>query len=207
MTSSEDVLAISPVIPVVTLTRVEDGPQLARTLRDAGIGIIEITLRSPAALAAIEAVRTQVPEMCVGAGTVWTEDDLNAAKSAGAGFIVSPGSPDAVLDAIGDLPYLPGAQTPTEVARLVARGINTVKFFPAGPAGGVAALRSLTAVFPDTLFCPTGGISARDAADYLALTAVPCVGGSWITPAKLLAAQDWETIGRLARAAYTGDAM
>ena len=193
-------LDLSPVIPVATITRVVDAVPLAETLLDGGIAIIEITLRSDAALGAIEAIRKGCPEMYVGAGTLWTAQQTMRAASAGAEFIVSPGIADAVADVATSLrlPYLPGAQTASEMAHLVRRGAKAAKFFPAGPAGGVAALAALAAVFPDLLFCPTGGISETSAPDYLCLPCVPCVGGSWLVTKTLLAEQNWAAIRAMA---------
>lgn len=198
-----DIMAISPVVPVVIIEHAEDGPPLARALLRGGIGIIEVTLRSAAACDAIAAIHAEVPEMCVGAGTVWTDEDFTRAADAGAAFMVSPGASPAVTTAAraSGMAYLPGGQTPTEIAALVAQGFVAVKLFPANVAGGVSALKALGAVFSGLKFCPTGGISAATMDEFLALSQVPCVGGSWITPAKLMAARDWDAIESLARAA------
>lgn len=197
------IMALSPVIPVVTFASVEDAVPLAMALMRGGVPIIEVTLRSQAALAAIDAIRRECPAMCVGAGTVWTAQQANQAASAGAAFLVSPGITDAVQDvaAASDLPYLPGGQTPSEIAHLIRRGARAVKFFPAGPAGGPAALAALAAVFANVKFCPTGGISEATAAEYLKLPAVPCVGGSWLTSGALLASRDWARVEFLAKRA------
>ena len=199
----EQILRLSPVIPVVTLHDVRHAVPLAETLLDAGIGVIEITLRTPAAPSAIEAVKRQVGAMRVGAGTIWTGEDLRRARDAGADFGVSPGATHALLVAVAAAkwPFLPGCQTASEIADRVERGHRAVKFFPAESAGGVPTLRAFSLVFPDILFCPTGGIGAQDAGRYRALPNVPTVGGSWITPADRIAAQDWSAIGRLARSA------
>lgn len=207
LTDIRAALELSPVIPVATISRVADAVPLAEALLDGGVPVIEITLRADAALAAIEAVRKHCPDMYVGAGTVWTAEQAMRAASAGAEFLVSPGMADSVQDVASSLrlPYLPGAQTATEIARLVARGMRAAKFFPAGPAGGPAALKALAAVFPDMLFCPTGGISEANALDYLSLPFVPCVGGSWLVAEPLLAAQNWTAVRALAnRAAQLG---
>lgn len=197
------VLALSPVIPVVTITRPNDAVPLADALLAGGIAVIEITLRAEGAMRAIEAVRKVCPQMHVGAGTVWTVEQARDASRAGAEFLVSPGIAEPVLDVAAEqaLPYLPGAQTPSEAARLVARGARAIKFFPAAPAGGPAALKALAAVFPDLKFCPTGGISEATAPDYLALSCVPCVGGSWLVAEPLLAARDWKAVTTLSRRA------
>jgi len=193
-------LQLSPVIPVATITRVADAVPVAEALLDGGISIIEVTLRSDAALGAIEAIRKGCPEMYVGAGTLWTAQQTMRAASAGAEFIVSPGIADAVQDMATSLrlPYLPGAQTASEMAHLVRRGAKAAKFFPAGPAGGTAAIAALAAVFPDLLFCPTGGISETSARDYLRLPYVPCVGGSWLVTKPLVAEQNWVAIRAMA---------
>jgi len=189
-------LKVSPVIPVATIARVADAVPLAEALLAGGIGVLEVTLRSDAALAAIEAIRKACPELYVGAGTLWTAEQTMRAASAGAEFIVSPGIADAVQDVTASLrlPYLPGAQTASEMAHLVRRGIKAVKFFPAGPAGGPAALTALAAVFPELVFCPTGGISEATAPEYLCLPYVPCVGGSWLVTKALLAEGNWAAI-------------
>lgn len=201
------VLRRSPVIPVVTLARVADAVPIAQALLAGGIGIIEVTLRSAAAVAGIEAIRRDCPEIVVSAGTVWTAQQAAQAASAGAQFLVSPGIADDVQDVAASkrLPYLPGAQTASEVAHLVRRGGRAVKFFPAAPAGGPAAVSALAAVFPDMLFCPTGGVNEANAQDYLQLACVPCVGGTWLTPGKLVAGEDWAAIEAIAaRAAALG---
>ncbi len=193
-------LGLSPVIPVVTLQREADAVPLAEALLRGGIPIIEIALRTAAALGAIEAIRRDCPSISVGAGTLWTPEQTLQAASAGAEFISSLGIADAVQDVTRSLklPYLPGAQTASEVAHLTRRGCKAMKFFPAGAAGGAAAGAALAAVFPDVLFCPTGGVSATTAPSYLKLEAVPCVGGSWITPAALLAERNWTGVQELA---------
>jgi 2-dehydro-3-deoxyphosphogluconate aldolase/(4S)-4-hydroxy-2-oxoglutarate aldolase len=199
------VLALAPVIPVATIVRVADAVPLAEALVEGGIPVIEVTLRSDAALGAIEAIRRGVPDMTVGAGTLWTAQQTMQAASAGAEFIVSPGVADAVQEVAATLriPYLSGAQTASEIAHLVRRGAKAVKFFPAAPAGGPAALAALSAVFPGIEFCPTGGISEASAPDYLRLPCVPCVGGSWLATSALLAQQDWPAIAAIARRAAT----
>jgi len=193
-------LSLSPVIPIVTIHREADAVPLAEALLRGGVPIIEVTLRSVAALGAIEAIRKDCPSMCVGAGTLWTPEQALQAASAGAEFVVSPGISDAVQDVARSLklPYLPGAQTPSEVAHLVRRGIKACQFFPAGPGGGPAAVAALAGVFPDVVFCPTGGVSATTAPAYLKLECVPCVGGSWVATAPLLAERNWKGVQALA---------
>jgi 2-dehydro-3-deoxyphosphogluconate aldolase/(4S)-4-hydroxy-2-oxoglutarate aldolase len=197
------ILELSPVIPVVTIPDASDAAALGRALLDGGIDIVEVTLRSAAGIAAIEALRADCRELCVGAGTVWTQAQTSDAIAAGAQFIVSPGFADAVLSECTDqnVPYLPGVQTVTETARLVQRGARAVKFFPASVAGGPAALKAFATVFPGLMFCPTGGITLETAPDYLALECVPCVGGGWLVPEAALASRDWDAIHTGAAAA------
>jgi 2-dehydro-3-deoxyphosphogluconate aldolase / (4S)-4-hydroxy-2-oxoglutarate aldolase len=190
------ILRLSPVIPVVTLTNAEDAPAVGKALLAGGLTVIEVTLRSAAGLAAIEALRTHCTGLCVGAGTVWTEAQAYAAAAAGAEFMVSPGIADPVFDVCDAerIAYLPGAQTVSEVAHHVSRGTKVVKFFPASTSGGPAALRAFSAVFPETLFCPTGGITLESARSYLALGCVPCIGGGWLTPKAVIESRDWAAI-------------
>lgn len=196
-------LGLAPVIPIVTLQRETDAVPLAEALLRGGISIVEITLRSAAALGAIEAIRKDCPSMCAGAGTLWTPEQALQAAGAGAEFVASPGIADAVQDVARSLklPYLPGAQTASEVAHLVRRGLKAAQFFPAGPGGGPAAVAALSGVFPDFAFCPTGGVSATTAPAYLKLACVPCVGGSWLTTAPLIAERNWKGVQQLAQRA------
>ena len=194
---------LAPVIPVVVLRDVATAVPLARALVAGGLPVIEVTLRTPQALAAIAAIAAEVPEAVIGAGTVLTPADVAASVSAGARFLVSPGAPARLLDAMADcgVPYLPGAATATEVMALLERGLREVKFFPASDAGGPSYLRSLGGPLPGVRFCPTGGITLATAPDYLALPNVGCVGGSWITPQDALQAHDWHRVEALAREA------
>jgi 2-dehydro-3-deoxyphosphogluconate aldolase/(4S)-4-hydroxy-2-oxoglutarate aldolase len=166
---------------------------------------MEITLRTPAGLAAIERVAAEVPETTVGAGTVTTPEEAAAAQRAGSRFIVTPGATDRLLDAVLDtgLPLLAGASTLTEILRLRERGQQALKFFPAEASGGIAYLRAVAGPVPDVRFCPTGGISLANAAEYLALPNVGCVGGSWLTPGAVVRSGDWPAIERLAAEAAT----
>ncbi len=191
----------SPVIPVVVIDDAKAAVPLAQALLDGGVSIIEITLRTEAALDAVAQIREHCPAMVVGAGTVWSADDLRASLDAGAQFIVSPGAPARLLELARQdtFPYLPGAQTATEIAAARDAGFTELKFFPAGPAGGAPALKALSAVFPDVSFCPTGGVSAANAPEYLALPSVPCVGGSWLAPAGAVAAGDFQQISEIAQ--------
>jgi len=200
-----NLLAVSPVIPVVVLDDAAQAVPLTRALAAGGVGIVEITLRTPAALEAVRRIAAEVPETLVGAGTVTTPALAREAADAGARFLVTPGTTDAVLAAAEDtgLPVLPGAATVSEAMRLAERGYAALKFFPAEAAGGVAYLRSIAGPLPSLAFCPTGGITPATAPDYLALPNVGCVGGSWLTPPAALAAGDYVTVESAARATHT----
>lgn len=200
---SIDLLAVSPVVPVVVVTDVDTAVPLARALARGGVGIIEITLRTEHGLAAIERVAAEVPEIVTGAGTVTTPAQVDAVRRAGAQFIVTPGSPPRLLDAALDsgVPLLAGASTMTEMLTLAERGLAAMKFFPAETSGGRAYLSAVAGPLPHLRFCPTGGISPANAGDYLALRNVGCVGGSWLTPADAVATGDWDRIEALARVA------
>lgn len=205
ITSAADLLTISPVVPVVVIRDAEQAVPLARALVRGGVAVIEITLRTEAGLSAIERVAAKVPEIAVGAGTVTTPKEAAEVTRAGAQFIVLPGSPERLLSAAIDtgLPLLPGASTLTEMMRLTEHGLNVMKFFPAEPSGGVAYLSAVAGPLPQLRFCPTGGISVKTAPNYLALANVGCVGGSWLTPADAMAANDWGRIESLAAEAAT----
>jgi len=198
-----DVMAISPVIPVVVTPSAEVGVEIARALLAGGVGVIEVTLRTAAGLDAIRAIRREVPDICVGAGTVWTADDARKAADAGAAFMVSPGISDPVGDCCTalDLAYLPGAQTISEIAHHQRRGLDAVKLFPASIIGGPKAIKAYASVFPAMQFCPTGGVSIDNAVDYLALGCIPCVGGSWLVDQLAVTDGDWQAITRQAEAA------
>ncbi|WP_290060975.1 bifunctional 4-hydroxy-2-oxoglutarate aldolase/2-dehydro-3-deoxy-phosphogluconate aldolase [Amycolatopsis solani] len=195
MTTGQDLLALSPVMPVVVLDDAADAVPPARALLAGGIGVIELTLRTPAALAAIERIAAEVPDIVVGAGTVTAPEHAKQAADAGAKFLVTPGCTDAVVDACFEtgLPFLPGASTVSEAMRLAERGLSALKFFPAEASGGVAYLKSIAGPLPSLKFCPTGGITAATAPSYLALPNVGCIGGSWLT-----ASLDVATIEKLA---------
>ncbi|GAA1216819.1 bifunctional 4-hydroxy-2-oxoglutarate aldolase/2-dehydro-3-deoxy-phosphogluconate aldolase [Prauserella alba] len=201
MTTSSELLDLSPVMPVVVLDEAEVAPDVARALLAGGIRTIELTLRTPAALAAIEKVASQVPDIVVGAGTVTTPRQAADAADAGAAFLVTPGTTESLLDAVTatGLPFLPGAATVSEAMRLTERGLDTLKFFPAAASGGPAALKAFAGPLPQLTFCPTGGVSVANAPDYLALSNVGCVGGSWLTPGDAVAARDFERIEALAK--------
>lgn len=192
-----DCLALSPVVPVLTIPRAEDAAPLARALVAGGLRVLEVTLRTPAALEAIRRIAAEVPEAMVAAGTVLDPDGLKRAAQAGAKFAFSPGLADFMLEE-GPIPILPGVATPSEVMRVLGAGITTMKFFPAVPAGGTGALGALYGPFPEARFCPTGGIDQGNAGDFLNLPNVLCVGGSWPAPAKAIEGCHWEGIESLA---------
>lgn len=200
---AEDVLRLSPVMPVVVMEDAAIAEQLARVLLNAGVGTIEVTLRTPVALDAIKAIAKNVPEMAVGAGTVLSEKDLEAAIEAGARYALAPGASKKLLKAArkADIPFIPGVATASEIMEGLDAGYECFKFFPAENLGGAAALKSLGAPLPAARFCPTGGIGVDKVASYLALDNVLCVGGSWITPADKLKAGDWLAIETLAKQA------
>ena len=205
MADASDVLRISPVIPVVTIDDPQDAVPLARALADGGVKIIELTLRTDSALTSLKLIAEEVPDILVGAGTILTPGQADAAVSAGAQFLVSPGVTPALLSHMLtlDVPLLPGVATAGEVMAVLESGLDTMKFFPAGPAGGPAYLAAIGAPIPHVRFCPTGGISLATAPDYLKLANVSCVGGSWLTPGAAVAAKDWDRITSLAREVAT----
>ena len=198
----EELCARAPVIPVLVVADAAAARPLAAALVAGGLPVIEVTLRTPAAPAVIAAM-TEVPGAIVGAGTVLDAADVRIAKAAGACFAVSPGSTPTLLDACAatGLPLMPGAATASEAMALLGAGHRIQKFFPAMAAGGRAMLRALAGPLPEIGFCPTGGIGAESAGDWLALPNVRCVGGSWVAPPDLIAAGDWSGIEALARAA------
>lgn len=193
----------APVIPVIVLADVRQAVLLARALVAGGIRMLEVTLRTPQALQCIEAIARHVPEAVVGAGTVRTASDAHASALAGARFAVSPGYTHAVGQACRDtdLPLLPGVATGSEIMAAQADGLMALKFFPAMQAGGLAMLKAWGGPFSDVRFCPTGGVSAVNAGEFLALPNVVCVGGSWLTPPEALAQGDWARVTALAQAA------
>ena len=201
--SSFDLLGVAPVIPVVVIPEVEAAVPLARALRAGGIPIVEVTLRTAAAVEAIHRIASEVPEVLVGAGTVTTPALAREAANAGASFLITPGVTSSVLGAAEDtgLPVLPGCATVSEAMRLLERGYTELKFFPAEAAGGVPYLRAIAGPLPDLRFCPTGGITPRIAGDYLALPNVGCVGGTWLASKQTLAAGDFAAVEAAARAA------
>lgn len=194
------VMQDSPVIPVIVLNDVSQAVQMARALVAGGIRMLEVTLRTPQALACIEAIARDVPEAVVGAGTVRSAADVQASAMAGARFIVSPGYTAALGRASRDagLPLLPGVATGSEILMAQEDGLSELKFFPALQAGGTAMLKAWGGPFGDVRFCPTGGVTAANALEFLALPNVVCVGGSWLTPADALARGNWAQVTALA---------
>jgi 2-dehydro-3-deoxyphosphogluconate aldolase/(4S)-4-hydroxy-2-oxoglutarate aldolase len=193
----------SRVVPVVVIESVDAAVPLAEALLEGGIDVIEITLRSDAGLAAIEAVASKVPDMLTGAGTVTRVAELSRVRDAGARFALSPGATPALLDAATSLglPFVPGVATASEAMFAREAGYTLLKCFPAAQLGGVDVLKAWGGPLPDLRFCPTGGVTTANLRDYLALPNVAMVGGSWLTPAASLRARDWRTITDLARAA------
>ena len=192
----------APVLPVVTIENARAAVPLAKALLRGGLTTIEVALRTPAALQAIESIATEVPQIAVGAGTVLNHRDLEAARRAGARFALSPGATPALLEAARGMgfPFIPGIATASELMMALEHGFHLVKFFPAEQSGGASTVAALHAPFAAARFCPTGGVSLDNARDYLALTCVPFVGGSWVTPRDAIARADWAHIESLARA-------
>jgi len=190
-----------PVIPVIVLQHVEDAIPLAKALVEGGVRVLEVTMRTPVALHCIEEIARAVPQAIVGAGTVRSAADARAAQAAGACFAVSPGYTEAVGSACRDiaLPLLPGVATASELMAAQDGGHHFVKFFPATAAGGLPMLKALSGPFPEVSFCPTGGITAQNAREFLALSQVKVCGGTWLTPHDAIQARDWARITRLAR--------
>jgi 2-dehydro-3-deoxyphosphogluconate aldolase/(4S)-4-hydroxy-2-oxoglutarate aldolase len=195
--------ALAPVVPVITIEDASAAVPLARALVAGGLPVVEITLRTPAAVEAARAIIAEVKEAVVGIGTVLKPDDLQRAEGLGAAFAISPGLSIELLHAAasGNLPFVPGIQTASDLIACVTRGYDLVKFFPAVPAGGLATLNALGGPFPDVRFCPTGGIGEADAAQWLAHPRVVAVGGSWVAPASDIKAGAWSKIEARARAA------
>jgi 2-dehydro-3-deoxyphosphogluconate aldolase / (4S)-4-hydroxy-2-oxoglutarate aldolase len=202
MMNTLDLVSHGPVIPVIVINRFEDAVPLAQALVDGGVKVLEITMRTPIALRCMEAIAKAVPDAIVGAGTVRSVADAQAARDAGCSFAVSPGYLSAVGLACRNigLPLLPGVATGSEVMQANADGYHFLKFFPATAAGGIPMLKALAGPFPDVVFCPTGGITAETAAQFLALPNVKVCGGSWLTPADAVDAKNWARITELARA-------
>ncbi|MGJ5040196.1 MULTISPECIES: bifunctional 4-hydroxy-2-oxoglutarate aldolase/2-dehydro-3-deoxy-phosphogluconate aldolase [unclassified Bradyrhizobium] len=197
------VFALAPVIPVITIEDAAHAVPLARALVSGGLRVIEITLRTQAGLDAARAIIDEVPDAVVGIGTVLTPADYERAAGLGAAFAISPGLSIGLLDAAnaGEMPFAPGIQTASDLIACVTRGYELVKFFPAVPAGGLAALDALAGPFPNVRFCPTGGINAGNAAQWLAHKKVVAIGGSWVAPAADIKAGAWAAIEQRAREA------
>ncbi len=195
------IMRTAPVIPVITIDQPEHALPLAEALVSGGLLVLEITMRTPHALAAISAIKQALPTAIVGAGTVINRVNYQQAIDAGAEFIVSPGfTPELLACAKSSaIPFLPGVNSPSEIMQLLAHGITSMKFFPAEAAGGVPMLKSVGAPLPQALFCPTGGITLANAAAYLSLTNVACVGGSWMVTKELVQGERWNDIRALAR--------
>ncbi|GER00799.1 KHG/KDPG aldolase [Iodidimonas gelatinilytica] len=198
------IMTTAPVIPVLAIDHIEHAVPLAQALVAGGLRVLEITLRTDAAIPAIEAMTQQVPGAIVGAGTIRTPDDLKRVEQAGARFAVSPGLTDAVAKAAqtSTVPLLPGVATASEVMRANDHGFDHLKFFPAESSGGVAAIKNFSGPFPNVFFCPTGGINATKARDYLNLANVLCVGGSWVAPKNAVQHENWAEIERLSKDAF-----
>jgi 2-dehydro-3-deoxyphosphogluconate aldolase/(4S)-4-hydroxy-2-oxoglutarate aldolase len=196
-------VAQTPVIPVLTIERAADAVPLARALVAGGLTVIEVTLRTKAAIEAVRAIAAQVPDCVVGVGTVIRIPDIAAAIGAGAKYLVSPGTPAELAAALADaaVPVLPGCATVSEAMALSARGFKVLKFFPAEASGGVAWLKSVGAPLAEAKFCPTGGIDGKNVVAYLACPNVLAVGGSWVAPKEALASSDFARITQLAREA------
>lgn len=199
---AREICLLAPIVPVLVVKDAAKAKGLATALVAGGLPALEVTLRTPSALDVIREM-SQVQGGVVGAGTLLTPKDVENAKEAGAKFGVSPGATDTILDACeaNDLPLLPGAATSSEVMRLLERGYTVQKFFPAEANGGAPALKAIGAPLPQVSFCPTGGVSMSNAQDYLSLSNTLCAGGSWVAPAELVAAEDWDGIEALAREA------
>ena len=203
MKNTLELVQYGPVIPVIVINRLEDAVPMAQALVDGGVRVLEVTLRTSIALQCMEAIAKAVPDAILGAGTVRSAADAQAAKDAGCTFAVSPGYTSTIGNACRDigLPLLPGTATGSEVMQANADGYFFLKFFPAMQAGGVNMLKALAGPFTDVVFCPTGGISLASAPEFLALPNVKVCGGSWLTPADAVAAKDWARITTLAREA------
>lgn len=197
-----DVLT-APVIPVIVLADAGDALPLAQALLKGGVQALEMTLRTPAGLESLRRIAGEIPDVLIGAGTVTRPEQMHAAQAAGAKFVFSPGWSPALSEAAeaAGIDYIPGVMTPSEAMAAANRGHRAMKLFPADVAGGVNMLKALAGPFPGLRFCPTGGVNAGNAAQYLALPNVFAVGGSWLVPADALASHDWPRITALAAAA------
>lgn len=200
--SAREILAQAPVVPVLTIERLEQAVPLARALLEGGLPVLEVTLRTDAGLAAIEAIAKAVPDVVVGAGTVRNARDYQAARDAGSRFIVSPGTtPELLATQTAELPLIPGIATVSELMQAMDAGLDCLKFFPAEASGGAPVLKSFAGPFPELAFCPTGGVTLANIDSYLALPSVITVGGTWLSPSDLVQRQDWAGITELAQQA------
>lgn len=199
-----ELMQTGPVIPVIAINEIESAVPLARALVAGGVRVLEVTLRTPVALDAIRAIANEVEDAIVGVGTITRAQDFDDSIAAGARFGVSPGlTAELVTAAMGnEMPLLPGVMTPSDIIAARAAGFNELKLFPAGQAGGIGMLKALSGPFPEVNFCPTGGINANNAADFLALPNVVCVGGSWLVPADAIKKKEWQHITNLAKHSF-----
>ena len=204
--SAQDVFAASPVVPVLVIHELEHAVPLAKALIAGGISVLEVTLRTPVALAAIELIAKELPDAMIGAGTVTNAEQLDQVTAAGAKFAISPGMTADLLKAgqAGTIPLIPGISSTSDLMKAKDAGYTHLKFFPAEAVGGVKAIKSISGPFPDMVFCPTGGISLGNYQSYLALPNIHCVGGSWVAPDALMNAGDWDGITKLAAEAVAG---
>ncbi len=203
--SGREILEQGPIVPVMVIKNIQHAVPLAKALVAGGIRVLEIVLRTDAAMGSIRAISREVPEAIVGAGTVVSNKDLTAVTDAGALFAISPGLTQTLLMAAkkGSIPLIPGISTVSELMLGMELGYDTFKFFPAEAAGGIRMLQSIGGPFPNIRFCPTGGISEKNYLKYLQLTNVLCVGGSWIVPGNFIEAEAWDTIRRMAEEAVS----
>lgn len=203
--TSADVFSQGPVVPVLVIEKVEDALPIARALMEGGIKVLEVTLRTQAALAVIEIIAKEIPEAYIGAGTVTNREQLKAVTDAGAKFAISPGLTADLLAAglEGTIPLIPGVSNISDLMKANDAGYSHLKFFPAEAAGGVKALKSIGGPFPNTVFCPTGGIGLNNYKEYLALPNVRCVGGSWLAPNEAIENKQWQVLTDLARQAIS----
>ncbi|MET0639944.1 MAG: bifunctional 4-hydroxy-2-oxoglutarate aldolase/2-dehydro-3-deoxy-phosphogluconate aldolase [Hyphomicrobium sp.] len=198
-----DIMRVGPVIPVIVIEKLSDAVPLAKALVAGGVRVLEVTLRTPVGLAAVKAIANEVEGAIVGVGTITRPEDFAQSLEAGAKFGVSPGLTPVLIETArtSPLPLLPGVMTPSDVIAARSAGFSELKLFPAQQAGGMGMLKALGGPFPDVTFCPTGGVTAATAPDFLALSNVACVGGSWLTPNDAIAGGDWQRITALAREA------
>jgi len=203
--SPADVFACSPVVPVMVIRNIDDALPMAKALAAGGIGIFEVTLRTEVALEAIGVIAAAMPEAMIGAGTVINAQQYDAAVAAGAKFVISPGYSQVLLEhaKTGTAPLIPGISTPSEIVTALQLGYDHLKFFPAEANGGAAALKAIAGPLPQVRFCPTGGISLSNVADYMALNCVATVGGSWMIPNDAIERGDWAKVTELSKQAIS----